>query len=94
MVGLHYFIYLKNIFKIVKEIFGKYWNKVCTFDLSNKRNKTHAMNLIINRNEKFSTYNGQYITTDEARKIMIKALKEGRAKLLVDSTETLGYQID
>jgi|SanBayMetagenome_1026888.scaffolds.fasta_scaffold16920_6 hypothetical protein len=52
------------------------------------------MNLIINRNEKFSTYNGQYITTDEARKIMIKALKEGRAKLLVDSTETLGYQID
>ena len=52
------------------------------------------MNLIINRNEKFSTYKGQYITTDEARKIMIKALKEGRAKLLVDSTETLGYQID
>lgn len=58
------------------------------------KQKTNAMNLIINRNEKFSTFNGKYITTDEARKIMIKALKEGRAKLLIDSTETLGYQID
>lgn len=66
----------------------------CTFDSSNKRNKTHAMNLIINRNEKFSTVNGKYITTDEALKIMIKAIKESRAKLLIDTPETLAYQID
>lgn len=51
------------------------------------------MNLIINLNSAFSTFNGQVITSDEARKIMIKALKENRAKILIDTDETLGYKI-
>lgn len=51
------------------------------------------MNLIINLNSAFSTFNGQIISSDEARKIMIKALKEDRAKKLIDTEETLGYRI-
>jgi DNA-directed RNA polymerase subunit F len=51
------------------------------------------MNLIINQNSAFSTFNGKIISSDEARKIMYKALKENRAKLLIDTAETLGYRI-
>lgn len=52
------------------------------------------MNLIINRNEWFSTFNGKIVTTEEALRIANKALKEGRAKLKIDTNDTLAYQID
>jgi hypothetical protein len=52
------------------------------------------INLIINRGQKFSSRNGVYIKTAEAMTIANKALKEGRAKLIVDTPNTLAYEIN
>ena len=49
------------------------------------------MKAIINRGEKFSTLNGVITETNVLMLIIFKAIKLGKAKLVVDNDNTLMY---
>ena len=51
------------------------------------------MNAIINRTANFGTLNGVITKNNEIQSEVNKAIKEGRAKLLIDTDETLMYEI-
>jgi len=51
------------------------------------------MNAIINRQAQFGTLNGVITKNTEIQAAVNKAIKEGRAKLLIDTDETLMYEI-
>ena len=51
------------------------------------------MNAIINRTANFGTLNGVITKNDQIQSEVNKAIKEGRAKLLIDTDETLMYEI-
>jgi hypothetical protein len=51
------------------------------------------MKAIINREQTFGTLNGVITKNDEIRKVVNKHLKQGTAKLLVDTEETLMYEL-
>lgn len=48
---------------------------------------------IINNGEKFGTLNGVITLNSEIRKIVALAIKENKAKKLIDTNETLMYEI-
>jgi hypothetical protein len=51
------------------------------------------MTAIINRGLEFGTLNGVYTKNSEIMKLVFKHVKLGTAKLLVDSEETLMYEL-
>ncbi len=51
------------------------------------------MKAIINRQENFGTLNGVITTNIEIRKVVNQHLKKGTAKLLIDTEETLMYEL-
>jgi len=51
------------------------------------------MKAIINRKAEFGTLNGVISKNEEVRKIVAQHLKQGAAKLLVDTEETLMYEL-
>ena len=51
------------------------------------------MKAIINREQNFGTLNGVITKNDEIRKVVNQHLKQGTAKLLVDTEETLMYEL-
>ena len=51
------------------------------------------MKAIINRKENFGTLNGVITKNEEIRKIVNQHLKKGNAKLLVDTEDTLMYDL-
>jgi len=48
---------------------------------------------IINRLQKFGTLDGVIRLNSELNSLVIQKLKEGKAKLLIDTPETLMYEI-
>lgn len=48
---------------------------------------------IINRNKKFGTLNGVIKLNSEINSLIFKALKAGTAKKLIDTDETLMYEL-
>lgn len=52
------------------------------------------MKAIINNGEKFGTLNGIITLNSEIRKEVAFKLKEGKAKLLIDTEETLMYELN
>jgi hypothetical protein len=52
---------------------------------------THIMKAIINRQLNFGTLNGVITKNEEIRTIISKYLKQGNAKLIIDTDETLMY---
>jgi len=51
------------------------------------------MKAIINREQNFGTLNGVITKNDEIRKVVNQHLKHGTAKRLVDTAETLMYEL-
>lgn len=51
------------------------------------------MKAIINREQNLGTLNGVITKNDEIRKVINQHLKQGSAKLLVDTDETLMYEL-
>jgi len=51
------------------------------------------MKAIINRNETFGTLGGVITKNDQIRKVVNQCLKQGTARLLVDTNETLMYEL-
>ncbi len=51
------------------------------------------MKAIINIGEPFGTLNGVITKTEEIRKVVNQHLKQGTAKLLIDTEETLMYEL-
>ena len=51
------------------------------------------MKAIINRQSNFGTLNGVITKNDEIRKVVNEHLKQGTAKLFVDTEETLMYEL-
>ena len=51
------------------------------------------MKAIINRTANFGTLNGVITQNEEIRKVVTQHLKQGTAKLLVDTEETLMYEL-
>ena len=51
------------------------------------------MKAIINREQNFGTLNAVITKNDEIRKVINQHLKQGTAKLLVDTEETLMYEL-
>lgn len=51
------------------------------------------MKAIINRNETFGTLNGVITKNEQIRTIVNQHLKEGKAKLLIDTEDTLMYEL-
>lgn len=51
------------------------------------------MKAIINRTQTFGTLNGVITKNEEIRKVVNQHLKQGTAKLLVDTEETLMYEL-
>ena len=51
------------------------------------------MKAIINREQNFGTLNGVIAKNEEIRKVINQHLKQGTAKLLVDTDETLMYDL-
>ena len=51
------------------------------------------MKAIINRTENSGTLNGVFTKNEEIRKVVNQHLKQGTAKLLVDTEETLMYEL-
>jgi hypothetical protein len=49
------------------------------------------MKAIINRQQNFGTLNGVITKNDEIRKVINQHLKQGTAKLIIDTEETLMY---
>jgi hypothetical protein len=80
---------LENNLKIFLKKFAKS-NKGCIFTPDLKTNKMKA---IINREQNFGTLNGVITKNDEIRKVVNQHLKQGTAKLLIDTEETLIYEL-
>jgi hypothetical protein len=55
--------------------------------------KQSKMKAIINRTQNFGTLNGVITKNEEIRKVVNQHLKQGTAKLLVDTEETLMYEL-
>lgn len=51
------------------------------------------MKAIINREQNYGTLNGVITKSDEIIKVVNQYLKQGTAKLLVDTEETLMYEL-
>ena len=51
------------------------------------------MKALINRTANFGTINGVITKNEEIRKVVTQHLKQGTAKLLVDTEETLMYEL-
>lgn len=51
------------------------------------------MKAIINRNSNFGTINGVITKNEEIRKVVNQHLKNGTAKLVIDTEETLMYEL-
>jgi len=51
------------------------------------------MTAIINRTSNFGTLNGVITKNEEIRKMINENLKKGTAKLLIDTEETLMYEL-
>lgn len=51
------------------------------------------MKAIINRTETFGTLNGVITNNNQIMKIIIQHLKQGTAKLLIDTEDTLMYEL-
>jgi hypothetical protein len=51
------------------------------------------MKAIINRTANFGTLNGVIMKNSEINKVVFTHLKQGTAKLLVDTEETLMYEL-
>jgi hypothetical protein len=51
------------------------------------------MKAIINRQSSFGTLNGVITKNEEIRKVVNQNLKQGTAKLLIDTEETLMYEL-
>jgi len=51
------------------------------------------MKAIINRTKTFGTLNGVITKNEEIRKVVNQHLKQGTAKLLVDTEDTLMYEL-
>ena len=51
------------------------------------------MKAIVNIGQTFGTLNGVIIKNEEIRKVINQNLKQGTAKLLVDTEETLMYEL-
>ncbi len=51
------------------------------------------MKAIINRKQTFGTLNGVITINDVIRKVINQHLKQGTAKLLVDTEDTLMYEL-
>jgi len=51
------------------------------------------MKAIINRTRLYGTLNGVITLNSEIKKLVFEALKKGTAKLLIDTDETLMYEI-
>lgn len=51
------------------------------------------MKAIINHNSSFGTLNGVITKTDEIRTVVNQHLKNGTAKLLIDTEDTLMYEL-
>lgn len=58
-----------------------------------KQLKKNNMKAIINRTSNFGTLNGVITKNEEIRKVVNQHLKQGTAKLLVDTEETLMYEL-
>jgi hypothetical protein len=56
-------------------------------------NNNKIMTAVINRGETFGTLNGVITKNDEIRKVVNQHLKQGTAKLLIDTEETLMYEL-
>ena len=52
------------------------------------------MKAIINVGKEFGTLNGVYTKNSEIRKVVFKALKENRATKVIETEETLMYEIN
>ncbi len=52
------------------------------------------MKAIINRQEEFGSLNGVLEKNDKIRTLVNKQLKLGKAQLLIDTEETLMYELD
>ena len=52
------------------------------------------MKAIINIGQTFGTLNGTFTLNSEIRKVVATKLKEGKAKLLIDTDETLMYELN
>jgi hypothetical protein len=52
------------------------------------------MKAIINNGQTFGTLNGVLTLNSEIRKLVFKALKESKATKLIDTDETLMYEIN
>jgi hypothetical protein len=69
----------------------------CNFVSTNKETelfklqKTKIMKAIINRQQNFGTLNGVITKNEEIRKVVNQHLKQGTAKLVIDTEETLMY---
>ncbi len=55
--------------------------------------KIKIMKAIINRLQNFGTLNGVITKNDEIRKVVNQNLKQGTAKLLIETEETLMYEL-
>jgi len=51
------------------------------------------MDILINRNRPFSEYKGEIMETSKVRAKLWPLLKKGLAKLLIDTADTLAYDI-
>lgn len=79
---------LKKEIKLLKE---KIKGKGTTYKgLISEKN---ALKAIINREQNFGTLNGVITKNDEIKKVVNQHLKQGTAKLLVDTEETLMYEL-
>ena len=70
---------------------ASYWSNV--LPLFHQIRTTPDMNAIINRTQKFGTLNGVITKNEEIMRVVFQHLKQGTAKLLVDSEETLMYKL-
>jgi hypothetical protein len=52
------------------------------------------MTAIINNGQKFGTLNGVLTLNSEIKKVVFKAIKENKATKLIDTEETLMYEIE
>lgn len=69
---------------------------ICIFERSTRQKhssqqKTTKMRAIINRTVNYGTLNGVITKNEEIRKVINQSLKQGNAKLIIDTDETLMY---
>lgn len=72
-------------------MFEKQHNKYSKKHNSKLNNNT--MKAIINRNETFGTLNGVLTKNEQIRTVVNQHLKQGNAKLLIDTIDTLMYDL-